>query len=1382
VLLKAPSTQHGLSLSQVAKLSQEAGMNYQMAFRQPGTPFVVPAVVHWKVGHYAALVRQQGDRYLLQDPTFQNDVWATGQALEAETSGYFLLPPGPLAQGWRAVTTKEGDSVWGKGNVARLDGQGLGPCDKQSGGIAPCDPCNGGGGSATNGPAPDGGMAVSSVHLSTVNLNLRDQPVGYSPPVGPPVRFWVRYNHRDAFQPTTFTYPNFGPKWTCDWISYITDDPQNPLQDVNYYIRGGGQRTFTGFDTNSQSFGHQQYDQTLLTRTGPASYTMLWSDGSMLVFAQSDGSIGTARNIFLSQVVDPFGNTVTLTYDSSLRLVGIADAIGQVTTLTYGLTNDIYKVTQVTDPFGRFATFAYDGLGRLTNVTDVIGISSQFVYPGTGDFIGNLVTPYGTNTFTVGGSGTTRFLETVYADGSRDRVEFNQTITQIPMSDSPAKVPQGMATHNDYLQYRNTFFWSRNAYGSSYPDYTKASIYHWLHATDGTSSSGILESVKEPLENRVWYDYAGQPGDSITVGSNNKPLHVGRVLDDGTTQLYTYGYDAFGLLTNTIDPLRRTFSFVYATNGIDLLEVRQTRAGNNELLIRNAYNSQHLPLNSIDAAGQTNTFTYNSRGQILARINPKNEITAYLYDTNGYLVAVDGPLPGTNDTSSATYDSYGRILTQTDLNGYSATVDYDAMDRITRITMPDSSFYQITYDRLDPVVLQDRAGRKTFLEYDPLRQLTSRTDPLGRVTRFQWCSCGSIKSLTDPLGRTTAWHTDGQDRLISKQYGDGSQVTYKYESTTSRLRETVDEKSQRTVITYNVDNTVRSVGYLNATIATPGVSYTYDRDYRRISTITDGIGTTLFYYIPITSPPALGAGQIAGTTGPLPNEALSYSYDELGRAFKTTVDGVATYVGFDEAGRVNGETNALGSFAYEYDGGSDRLVSEVFPNGQTGTRSYGGLLQDMKLQRITFGVQSTPLSEFLYSHDLAASRIATWSQRSGAATPSVYTFGYDAADQLLSAAVTNAATLVDMYRYDYDPAGNRLAEQAGGATNLATYNALNQLNTSAVAAGTRTNEWDAQNRLVGVNNGTQRTEFTYDGLSRLRSIRQLTNGTEASLRRFVWWDNQICEERDGTGATTKRYFRQGMRLESGPNAGAYFYTRDHLKSVREMTDSSGAVRARYSYDPYGRRTRVGGDLDADFGFAGMFWCSEAGLALTRLRAYDPDLGRWLSRDPLDKAEMQEGPNLYAYVGDNPVNFVDPLGLKKQQLTQGQRILSSQCRKALDNWLRKWEDHNLYCEKLGKSSYDTCKDALDHGKSPRAFLNTCTASLAKSQAECDRTQPPVKAAWEQLEKCTTSACKKDEECSSSASEALEPFHMDSHGYYVIKIELQGECTLNGRDYD
>jgi RHS repeat-associated protein len=236
-------------------------------------------------------------------------------------------------------------------------------------------------------------------------------------------------------------------------------------------------------------------------------------------------------------------------------------------------------------------------------------------------------------------------------------------------------------------------------------------------------------------------------------------------------------------------------------------------------------------------------------------------------------------------------------------------------------------------------------------------------------------------------------------------------------------------------------------------------------------------------------------------------------------------------------------------------------------------------------------------------------------------------------------------------------AGNRLTETIADSTTTSTYNTLNQLSTTDdPAAIARTNQWDAQNRLVSVTVGSQTTQFGYDGASHLAYIRQLQNGSQVSLRYFVWCNNRMCEERDASGTNiTKRFYAQGVVLQTGTNAGAYFYTRDHLGSIRELTDAAGNVRARYSYDPFGRQTKVSGDLDADFGFAGMFWCPETSLAITHFRDYDPNLGRWLSRDPLENAEIQQGPNLYAYVRNSPPNLVDPSGKAEVILPGGVRI-------------------------------------------------------------------------------------------------------------------------------
>jgi len=143
----------------------------------------------------------------------------------------------------------------------------------------------------------------------------------------------------------------------------------------------------------------------------------------------------------------------------------------------------------------------------------------------------------------------------------------------------------------------------------------------------------------------------------------------------------------------------------------------------------------------------------------------------------------------------------------------------------------------------------------------------------------------------------------------------------------------------------------------------------------------------------------------------------------------------------------------------------------------------------------------------------------------------------------------------------------------------------------------------------------------------------------AETRRFVWAGSRIAEEKDGQNNLVKRYFRQGVQVVSGDKPGLYYYTRDHLGSIRELTDATGAVRARYSYDLWGKRTKISGDIDTDFGYAG-YWELENGLKLTWFRAYSPGLGRWLSRDKYNEEYII---NSYSYVSNRPINYIDRKG-------------------------------------------------------------------------------------------------------------------------------------------
>jgi RHS repeat-associated protein len=141
-----------------------------------------------------------------------------------------------------------------------------------------------------------------------------------------------------------------------------------------------------------------------------------------------------------------------------------------------------------------------------------------------------------------------------------------------------------------------------------------------------------------------------------------------------------------------------------------------------------------------------------------------------------------------------------------------------------------------------------------------------------------------------------------------------------------------------------------------------------------------------------------------------------------------------------------------------------------------------------------------------------------------------------------------------------------------------------------------------------------------------------------STRKFVWSGTQLCEYRNANGSVQLQIFAQGQYQSSA----AYFYMRDHLGSIREMTDAGGTVVARYDYDPWGRSTTVIGTNKPDFNFTGLYQHAKSGLDMAVYRFYDPDLGRWLSRDPIGE---EDGANLYQYVHENPVNLFDLFGLR-----------------------------------------------------------------------------------------------------------------------------------------
>src|SRR5262249_45337508 len=148
-----------------------------------------------------------------------------------------------------------------------------------------------------------------------------------------------------------------------------------------------------------------------------------------------------------------------------------------------------------------------------------------------------------------------------------------------------------------------------------------------------------------------------------------------------------------------------------------------TNPATTELLARFTYNSQHLPITATDASGQTNFFGYNTYGQITSITNPLNQSVTFTYNQNGYLTNISGALPDAPIT--ITYDSYGRVRTLANSDNYKLTYDYDGLNRLTRVTYPDTTFEQFVYDKLDAAFSKDRRGHWTRSIYDARGQLTA---------------------------------------------------------------------------------------------------------------------------------------------------------------------------------------------------------------------------------------------------------------------------------------------------------------------------------------------------------------------------------------------------------------------------------------------------------------------------------------------------------------------------------------------------------------------------------------------------------------------------------------------------------------------------------
>jgi RHS repeat-associated protein len=786
---------------------------------------------------------------------------------------------------------------------------------------------------------------------------------------------------------------------------------------------------------------------------------------------------------------------------------------------------------------------------------------------------------------------------------------------------------------------------------------------------------GSLESISYPTTNvNVFtYDNLGHLTDVSVDGQGS--VFYGYNLLGQLTNITAYGdsrnlnYNNQGLVSSVTNSLGTLLSITY-----DILDRATNRVDQNGVIVTNAYDV----LNRIVSRGlaQTNSneyfgYTTNVAGPT-SYTNQVTNVVTYIYDPLSRMT--NQTYLGTS-TESFTYDPAGNLLTLLDGNNHPTIWKYDPEGRLLQKIDATNANYSFTYY--------------------PTGWLSNRVDSLGRTSLFGYDAVGNLRSIAYlGLGKTNSYLYDAINRLRSMTDDVGTtSFGYRWAGSFSRIAYEVPPWANS-----EMDRTYSIPSMLLATnsLPMPGVPTLYESysfTAGRLTQVASGTfgaalgvnwaGTFSYGY--------QGPGDLVRSIS-LPNGSLiTNQFDVVGRLtetrLKNSIGAAVNYhqYAYNGAHQRTALTNTLGDYRnYLYDSRGqltnaagfevngtnvtprlhERFGYRYDPAWNLTTRTNGELVENFGVNSLneltTVGRVTTTMTV-----SGAASRYATNVTVADNGNPAVPAILYAdksfARTNVALRSGTNAFTAVANDGYGQF-ATNTVTVNLPGSVSY-TYDANGNLTTD----GTRTLTYDQENQLtsVTVTNGggiSTKSAFVYDGLSRLR-IRLESNWVnnawvKVGETRYLYDGRRVIQERDGNNRPTVTYTLGAdlsgsfegaggiggllARFDHGSGLNAFYHS-DGSGNVSVLQTIAQTVAARYLYDPYGRLLSRSGPLaDANVRlFSGKEYHASSGLFYYGLRWYDPNLQRFINRDPIGE---RGGINLYTYVQNSPENYVDPFGL------------------------------------------------------------------------------------------------------------------------------------------